>query len=127
MSRNGRSLTWDHPEGRPATVVGKFPSDDADPRVSFANGTYFGECSFYADLAPTVDIRTPLCWVVRHDEAQQSFVLIMEDLAGSVQGDQFGGCTDDGSRSPCPRRTALHGPRWGDSTLAIAARLQPAH
>jgi hypothetical protein len=122
MSRNGRlSLSWDEPDGRPTTVVGKFPTDDPPTRASsFANGAYFNECSFYADLAPTVDIRTPLCWVVRYDEGAQDFVLILEDLAGSVQGDQFGGCTDDEIALAVSQAVALHGPRWGDSTLATA-------
>src|SRR4051812_6054965 len=33
MSRNGRfRLTWDRPEGRPPSVIGKFPSDDPPTR-----------------------------------------------------------------------------------------------
>jgi hypothetical protein len=122
MSRNGRlSLTWDDPDGRPPTIVGKFPTDDPPTRASsFANGAYFNECSFYADLAPTVDVCTPHCWVVRYDEDAQDFVLILEDLAGSVQGDQFSGCTDDEIALAVSQAVALHAPRWGDPTLASA-------
>lgn len=43
--RNARfGLTWDRPEGGPATVVAKFPSDDPSARASaFAHGTYLRE------------------------------------------------------------------------------------
>jgi hypothetical protein len=123
MSRNGRlSLSWDEPDGRPTTVVGKFPTDDPPTRASsFENGAYFNECSFYAELAPTVDIRTPRCWVVRFDEDAQDFVLILEDLAGSVQGDQFSGCSDDEISLAISQAVALHAPRWGDPRLADSA------
>lgn len=115
MSRNGRlGLTWDDPHGRPATVVGKFPTDDRATRASsFANGAYFNECSFYAELAPTVAIRTPRCWVVRFDEDAQDFVLILEDLAGSVQGDQFSGCSDEEISLAIAQAVGLHTPQVG--------------
>jgi hypothetical protein len=59
MSRNARfTLTWDDPDNRPATVIGKFPTDDPSTRASsFKSGVYFSECSFYDELAATVDIR----------------------------------------------------------------------
>jgi hypothetical protein len=119
MSRNARlTLTWDDPEGRPGTVVGKFPTDDPSTRAhSFANGAYFRECAFYDELAATVDIRTPRCWVVRFDADEPDFVLILEDLAGSVQGDQFRGCSADEISLALGQAVGLHAPRWGDPTL----------
>ena len=64
MSRNARfHLTWDRPAGRPASVVGKFPSGDAPTKASsFAAGVYLGEYSFYDEIAATVAVRTPVCW-----------------------------------------------------------------
>jgi hypothetical protein len=123
MSRNGRLLlTWDDPQGRPASVVGKFPTDDPVTRASsFQNGAYFNECSFYAELASTVAIRTPHCWVVRFDEAAEDFVLILEDLAGSVQGDQFSGISSDEISLALSQAVGLHAPRWGDPALPATA------
>lgn len=45
MSRNGRCRsTWDEPDGRPASVIGKFPSDDPTTRMgSFESGVYRSE------------------------------------------------------------------------------------
>jgi aminoglycoside phosphotransferase (APT) family kinase protein len=128
MSRNARlSLTWDRPEGRPRTVVGKFPSDDANARMSsFATGIYQKEVGFYQHIAGTVAIRTPQCWVARFDAEPPDFVLIMEDLDGSEQGDQFAGCSDAEAELAIEAAVGLHAPRWGDPTLARLAALHPA-
>ena len=120
MSRNARyRLTWDDPAGRPATVVGKFPSQDDGTRASsFESGVYHHEYAFYADIAPTVAIRTPQCWVARFDAAAPDFVLIMEDMVGCAQGDQFSEPSDEVTDAAIHQAAALHGPRWGDPTLA---------
>ena len=69
---------------------------------------------------------TPTCWVARLDEAQHSFVLIMEDMAGSVPGDQFTGSTVDEVALALEQAAGLHAPRWGDPSLAGLPALQPA-
>jgi hypothetical protein len=125
MSRNARyKLTWDRPD-RPATVIGKFPSHDlATKQSSFESGAYHHEYAFYADLAPTVAIRTPACWVARYDADAPDFVLIMEDMAGCAQGDQFTEPPADVTRRAIEQAAGLHGPRWGDPTLSDEPALQ---
>jgi hypothetical protein len=120
MCRNARlRLTWDDPDGRPATVVGKFPSDDDAARLpAFANGAYLREVAFYAEVANTLDVDVPTCWVHRYDADEPDFVLIMEDMAESAQGDQFQGCTMDEAALAVEQAVALHAPRWGDPTLS---------
>ena len=126
MSRNARyRLAWDRPDGRPATVVGKFPSADENTKQSsFDSGAYHHEYAFYAQLAATVAIRTPRCWVARFDAAAPDFVLILEDLADSAQGDQFSEPSDDVTNQAIEQAAALHGPRWGDPTLADEPAMQ---
>jgi hypothetical protein len=120
MSRNGRfRLSWSDPDGRPPTVVAKFPSADVPTRSwAFETGTYGSEYTFYTAIAPTVRVRTPECWVARYDEAGQRCVLVMEDLAQSAQGDQFDGCSPDQVPLVLEQAVAFHAPRWGDPTLA---------
>jgi Phosphotransferase enzyme family len=104
---------------RPASVVGKFSSADAlASRAAFENGTYRNEWAFYTDLAHTLDVRAPACHVALYDEHKPDFVLIMEDLAGSRQGDQFAGLTLDQAALAVEQAVGLHAPRWGDPTLA---------
>ena len=118
--RNARLLLeWDDPLDRPASLVGKFPSGDPAARASaFEHGTYLTEWEFYNDLASTLAVRAPQCHVARYDGEALAFVLLMEDLAGSRQGDQFLGLTLDEAALGVQQAVGLHAPRWGDSTLS---------
>jgi hypothetical protein len=112
------ALTWDDPTGRPASVVAKFPSDDPHARMTaFASGSYFKESVFYNDVVQTVDIRTPVVYSARFDGDAQRFVLVMEDIAGSEQGDQILGLSDDEAAAATCEAVKLHAPRWGDTTV----------
>jgi hypothetical protein len=117
--RNGRlHLTWDNPNGRPASLVAKFPSGDKHARTqAFGNGTYRKEWVFYDQVARTVGIRTPICHFAGYDEAKPDFVLLLEDLSESRQGDQLDGLSVDQVSAAIPQAVALHAPRWGDPTI----------
>lgn len=117
---NGRfALTWDRPEGRPSTVMGKFPSRDETARLTgFGGSAYVTEWNFYRHLASTVDVRAPRCHHAAFDAEAMGFCLIMEDLSGSEQGDHFAGLNDHEIDLAIEQAVALHAPRWGDPTLA---------
>jgi hypothetical protein len=119
MSRNGRfRLTWSEPEGRPASAIVKLPSADPPTRAaSFDNGAYANEYIFYSQIAPTVAVRTPDCWVAHFDDESKRCVLVMEDLQHSTQGDQFDGCSLDEAALVVEQAVGLHAPRWGDAEL----------
>lgn len=125
--RNARfRLTWSDPEGRPASVVGKFPSGDPAARsAAFDTGAYLTEWSFYDQLAHTLTIRTPVCHAARFDAEGRDFVLIMEDLSGSRQGDQFHGLGLDEAALAVEQAVGLHAPRWGDPTIAAFGSHRP--
>lgn len=119
MGRNVRfHLTWDEPDGRPETLVAKFPTTEPVVRANgFGNGTYIKEYVFYDQLQPTVDVRTPRSYAAVWDDDVPDFVLLMEDMAGSAQGDQFDGLTPDQAALVVEQAVALHAPRWGDDSL----------
>lgn len=119
MARNARyRLTWDDPAGRPVSLVGKFPSDDPTGRANgFNNGNYSAEWNFYREVASTLKVRAPHCHVALYDEEQQNFVLLMEDMSGSEQGDQMRGLTVAEALLAVEQAVAFHAPRWGDPTL----------
>ena len=119
-SRNVRfPLEWAEPEGRPSSVVGKFPTQDEAARAAaFGNGTYHKEHVFYTRLRPTVDIRTPEVYGALYDESIPDFVIVMEDLADSAQGDQLQDFTVDQAALAIEQAVALHAPRWGDESLS---------
>ena len=57
--------------------------------------SYEKEVRFYQQLAPDLPIRTPAVYHADIDVATASFVLLLEDMAPAVQGDQLAGCTPD--------------------------------
>ena len=112
-------LTWSDPAGRPPTIMGKFPSRDETARLTgFGGSAYITEWNFYRNMAHTVDVRAPQCLHAAFDAEAPGFCLIMEDLAGSEQGDHFTGLTLDEAALAVDQAVKLHAPRWGDPTLA---------
>ncbi|MFM8946121.1 MAG: phosphotransferase family protein [Actinomycetota bacterium] len=111
-------LTWSDPTGRPPTIMGKFPSRDETARLTgFGGSAYITEWNFYRNLAHTVDVRAPKCLHAAFDAAEPGFCLIMEDLAGSEQGDHFAGLTIVEAALAIDLDVKLDAPRWGDQTL----------
>lgn len=129
MGRNVRfTLEWREPvPGAPATVVGKFPSDDPKSRATGATqGAYGKEVRFYNELKSTVGIRTPACYFADIAPNGADFVMLMEDLAPAVQGDQLEGCTKEAARLALGELAKLHAPRWDDPKLLDLDFLQRA-
>lgn len=120
MGRNVRfALEWDGDgTDAPTSVVGKFPSDDPKSRATgTAQGAYEKEVRFYRELAATVDIRTPRCFFADVDAPTGDFVMLLEDLAPAVQGDQLAGCSVAQAALAMTEAARLHAPRWGDKSL----------
>ena len=97
------------------TVLVKLPPSDPGEREMMA-GAYRAEVRFYQQIASTVAVRTPYCHHAEIDDSGD-FVLVMEDLAPAVPGDQVAGCTPLQARAAVVNLAGLHGPRWCDSTL----------
>lgn len=114
-------LRWDEPDGRPATLVGKFPSADEGSRnLLQATGGYWKEWRFYDRLAATVDMRVPACHTARYDAATTDFVLLLEDVADASAGDQLDGLSADVMAAAVDQAARFHGPWYGRAELADA-------
>ena len=114
------SLSYDRPTPEaPASVVGKFPSPEPQSRATAkALRLFEREVGFYNEIAETVDIRIPACYLADIDLDSHHFVLLLEDLRPAVQGDQIAGCGLDEAILAMDELAGLHAPRWGDATLA---------
>lgn len=125
MSRNARfQLDWASGSG-PASVVVKIPSGDAGTRaISFEHFVYGRECNFYESIAPLVDVSVPECLAVHFDDDANDFVIVLEDLAGSVQGDQFREATPAELRLAIEQAAALQAPVWGRTDHAAFDQLR---
>ena len=102
----------------PTTLVGKFPSPDPVSReTGITMQNYRKEVYFYQQLQARVNVQTPVVYYVDIDDDSHNFVLIMEDLAPGVQGDQLAGCDIDSACLAMQQLAHLHGPVWGDTSL----------
>jgi hypothetical protein len=103
----------------PRSVVCKLASSDPTSRsTGVALRTYEVEVAFYRDVAPTVGMRVPHCHFADIDPATGEFVLVLEDLAPCVPGDQLAGCTVAQASLAMDELAKLHASRWNDPTLA---------
>ncbi|WP_182379914.1 phosphotransferase [Nocardioides sp. WS12] len=100
----------------PASVLAKLPAVDPAARAMLAN-PYRTELRFYREIAPTLAVRVPAVHHADGAEEGGDFVLLLEDLAPAVQGDQIGGCTIAQVEDAVVNLAGLHGPRWCDPTL----------
>lgn len=98
---------------RPTTLVVKLPSQDDAVRERVALG-YRAEYAFYHDVAQTVAVPLPTVYHCAIDRDGADFVLLMDDLAPAVQGDQLAGCTPGQAQLAVEALAGLHGPRWCD-------------
>jgi hypothetical protein len=106
------------PDGAPRTLVGKFPSDDPTSRqtgVMLKN--YLKEVSFYQQLQSRLEIRTPRCYYATIEGQGPEHLLLLEDLAPAVQGDQLAGCSAEVARAAVLELVGLHAPTWCDAEL----------
>jgi hypothetical protein len=117
------TLAYEGGDG-PTSVVCKFSSRDPQSAATGVQTlTYETEVAFYRDLAHTVDISRPHCYLAALESGTANVVLVMEDLAPAEQGDQIAGCTVEQATLAVDEAAKLHGPRWGDPTLEQLAWL----
>ncbi|CAB4750789.1 unannotated protein [freshwater metagenome] len=98
----------------PASLLLKLP--DPGSRELLA-GAYAMELMFYDRIAPTLACRVPAVHGARIEPGTGWFVLLLEDLAPLVQGDQVEGATPAQVLDAAVNLAGLHGPRWCDRSL----------
>lgn len=102
--------------GSPRSVVVKLPSANQELR-GFLRQAYLAEVGFYRELAATVDVDAPVCYLVAATPDASSFTLVLQDLAPAQPGDQITGATVAEIAQATRNLAGLHGPRWGDPSL----------
>ncbi len=109
------------------TLVAKLHSSVPEVReVARGWGMYRREAQFYRDIAPTIATRIPKAYVAEFDPETYEFVLVMEDLAPAISGDQVAGLSLDQARLALEEIAALHAGWWNRPELAeLAGAIQP--
>jgi len=113
------ALTYEPAGAGPASVVGKFASEDEQSlNTGRMMRAYEVEVRFYAEVAPRVHARIPGLLFAALDPAESWFTLLLEDLDGAAQGDEIEGCGADVAAAALGQLAALHAPCWEDPALA---------
>lgn len=115
------------PNPLPATLVAKLAIGELSQR-QFAAGVFRNEVLFYRRLAPTLIAPIPRCHAAEISADDTEFILLLEDMAPAVQGDQIAGCTAEQARAIAVAAAGIHAPRWCDDTLfELPGLALPAH
>ena len=106
------------PTGMPCTIIAKLPPLDPGARqIDEAFNFYEKEVGFYRQLAPSTPIRAPHAHFSAFDPKSRDFILLLEDLAPSVIGDQVGGLSFEDATMAVDALARLHARWWGDPAL----------
>jgi hypothetical protein len=107
------SLTFDREGAGPPSVVGKFASaDDQSRGTGLALRAYEIEVRFYREVASRVGARLPAVHLAEVEPETGWFTLLMEDIAGAVQGDQIAACGPAVATAVLDEMAGLHAPCW---------------
>lgn len=107
-------ITLDATGDVPSSLVAKVSAPGATHLA--ANG-YRNELRFYRDLARHTRGRIARCYYAAMEGDGTHFVLLLEDLAPAVQGDQIAGCTAGEVRAALVNLADLHGSLWEHPAL----------
>ena len=106
------------PTNAPATLIGKFPSDNEVASTTGKEmGFYRSEVMFYRELAHRAVIKTPAVYVAEMDDDTRDFTLLLEDMAPAQPGDQMRGCSFDEAHLALKEAAKLHAAFWNDADL----------
>lgn len=120
------SISWDPAGAGPDSLVAKVTAASEESRMAgLATRTYEVEVGFYSSLAADLPVRTPRCYWTGFDPRAGAYGVLLEDVAPARQGDQLAGCSVDQAALALEELALLHGPRWGDESLAGLTWLQP--
>jgi Ser/Thr protein kinase RdoA (MazF antagonist) len=82
-----------------------------------ATRTYEIEASFYEHLASGLPVALPACYFVAYDAEADDYVVLLEDLAPAVPGNQIAGLTPQDVAAAIGELAALHAAGWDDPVL----------
>jgi hypothetical protein len=113
------SLTYDAPAELPPTIIAKVPAaDPASRNAARAFRTYEIEASFYGQLAPGLPVALARCYYAAYDAGPDEYVVLLEDLAPALPGDQLAGLQAADAAAAVGELAALHAAGWNSAELA---------
>lgn len=113
------SLTYDNAEpGAPASLVAKFPAAAMENRgLAMFFRFYEREVNFYEQIADKVALRTPRCYFSAFEPENGDYLLLLEDLAPALVGDQIAGCSLELAEIAITELAKFHATWWNSPEL----------
>lgn len=107
------------------SIIAKFASPSPDNRAVAAMYDMYGrEVDFYNSVASHIDLRVPTCYFAEIERQDQSFVILMEDLADMRIGDQVKGCSETEAVMVVEGMARLHASLW-DPDIELVSHNNP--
>jgi hypothetical protein len=112
-------LSYDGPADMPPTLIAKVPAADPASRIAARTfRTYEIEACFYDQLAPGLPVALARCFYAGYDADPDEYVVLLEDLAPALAGDQLAGLHPDDAAAAVAELAALHAAGWDSQKLA---------
>lgn len=112
-------LSYDGPADMPPTLIAKVPAADLASRSAARTfRTYEIEASFYDQLAPGLPVALARCYYAAYDAELDEYVVLLEDLAPALPGDQLAGLHPEEAAAAVAELAALHAAGWDRPELA---------
>ena len=103
----------------PPTMIAKVPAAAAASRgAARAFRTYEIEASFYGQVAAGLPVSLPGCYFSAYDPEPDEYIVLLEDLAPALPGDQLAGISIDQAAAALEELASLHAAGWESAQLA---------
>ncbi|MFK7917382.1 MAG: phosphotransferase [Ilumatobacter sp.] len=107
-------LTYEPADAGPESLIVKLASPSEEQRfIASMTKFYEREIRFYNEIADQMSVATPRCYLAEINTDDQSFVLVLEELAGRRQVDQIDGVGYDDAVVALTELADFHVPFWG--------------
>jgi hypothetical protein len=112
-------MSYDGPAEMPPTLIAKVPAADSASRIAARTfRTYEIEACFYDQLAPGLPVALARCYYAGYDADPDEYVVLLEDLAPALPGDQLAGLHPDEAAAAVAELAALHAAGWDSPEFA---------
>ena len=105
-------------QGAPSSLIAKFPPSYPQTRALLHRSDRLGrEIRFYQEIAADVGLPTPQCYYGAMNVEAGRYLLLLEDLAPALVGDQVAGCSFEDSDLAIRHLAKLHATWWESPEL----------
>lgn len=121
------TLTYDATDSRASrTLIAKMPgASQAGREIGNLFDFYHRELRFYREVAPEIELRTPVLYFSAMNRDAGQYILLLEDMAPARVGDHAAGCTVAEAETSLKALAAFHATWWEGPRLEAFVEWMP--